>query len=211
MSRGDWRKTRSRTHRFGAIIPADSGGTGNSTTNRWYKTANAAAGARRRAWAVHHGRQAKRNTVRSLKMPANSRLPQCNKRENKFAKWAERQPMVLHRGGWPDFLCIMPDGQIVGIEVKSDLDTLSADQLRCHTLLQEAGLTTFVWTEGEGLEPWSEYAEKRLATDAGAKAAGQSHTRRDRGPTPRHENPASGVRIPETIEPSDQTLHQRAV
>jgi hypothetical protein len=49
------------------------------------------------------------------------------------------------RGGWPDFLCISPDGgHIFAIEVKSGSDTLSRAQTYMTWWLQEAGITTLL-------------------------------------------------------------------
>jgi hypothetical protein len=47
----------------------------------------------------------------------------------------------IYHTGWPDFLVLFPDGRIKCVEVKSEQDTVKADQNAVHEILRQAGLT----------------------------------------------------------------------
>lgn len=182
-------------------------GTSAEGETRWYASPQMARGAQKSSWAAFAVRNEKAEAQHATTRPFDQRYNRCNRTEQSFIKWAEKNDLDVHRSGWPDFIVKSPRGNIVAIEVKSPLDALRANQIRCIRLLEEAGIETYVWTRKEGLQPWEEYADRRPAADAGAKEAGQSYTSCDRRPRdPQHENPAPDERIPGVLKPSDVTL-----
>ena len=74
------------------------------------------------------------------------------KAETQFTDWASSQGwMSLHRG-WPDYLCIKPDGSVIVVEVKGkDNERLSRHQEDVMTILADLGMPTFKWTPDSGL------------------------------------------------------------
>jgi len=50
---------------------------------------------------------------------------------------------VLRRG-WPDFLCVGPDGSVSAVEVKSGFDQPSQAQHAIHAVLASLGIPVYV-------------------------------------------------------------------
>jgi len=71
-----------------------------------------------------------------------------------FSEWATSQGWRSLKRGWPDYLCIKPDGAIVVVEVKGhSSESLSPYQETMMTLLADLGMVTFKWTPDTGLQP----------------------------------------------------------
>jgi hypothetical protein len=64
--------------------------------------------------------------------------------ENRVAEDYRRRGFKVLRRGWPDFLCISPDGDVVAVEVKSMSDALSPAQKEMHAALRDAGVEVVV-------------------------------------------------------------------
>lgn len=67
------------------------------------------------------------------------------------------------RNGWPDFMVRSPTGELIGVEVKSALDSLSVSQKTMFALLEESGLRVFVWyaPQPNVLIPWRNFKKDK--------------------------------------------------
>lgn len=86
------------------------------------------------------------------------------------AKTRGHGPIV--RAGWPDFLVFTVEGRPIGVEVKSERDTLSKSQVRCFAGLEHAGLPVYVWVPEQPnvLTTWRKFLfEKRGGQLRGGK------------------------------------------
>lgn len=76
-----------------------------------------------------------------------------------------------HRPSWPDFL-VETDNGLIAVEVKSESDSVKAEQAATFTLLEKMGIPVYVWKNVPGrntrLERWRENkAEVLLICEAG--------------------------------------------
>lgn len=72
-----------------------------------------------------------------------------NKTEHHFAKEALKRKWCILRNGVPDFLLVDPEGTIHWVEVKSDSDELSKEQMLYHKVLSQAGLDVTISKNGQ--------------------------------------------------------------
>ena len=76
------------------------------------------------------------------------------KAEPLFTEWATSRGWRSLKRGWPDFLCIKPDGSVVVVEVMGhSSENLSPHQETMMALLADLGMVTFKWTPNSGLQP----------------------------------------------------------
>lgn len=78
-----------------------------------------------------------------------------NKVEHEIKHRLESQGMQVLKNGWPDFLCLCPDGRVIAVEAKSKSDKLRENQKRCISWLAKAGLQIRVLTLKNGKVDWS--------------------------------------------------------
>ncbi len=86
--------------------------------------------------------------------------------ESDFKAWASSKHKELDvlRNGWPDFLLKSKlDGKAFGVEVKSENDRLSAEQVACFGVLEAAMVPVYIWSPGtpDKLTPWRSYLKRR--------------------------------------------------
>lgn len=74
-----------------------------------------------------------------------------NEHEGRFADHAREQGWEVTKRGWPDFLCRLPDGRIVAVEVKPPGRGLKRTQREVFKILSAAGIPCFV-SDGETLK-----------------------------------------------------------
>jgi hypothetical protein len=103
------------------------------------------------------------NAVKILEFPvtrSERKIPEYGNAERAFVHLArQKQGMVVHRNGWPDFLLRDEKGKTFGVEVKSYGDLLSEEQTRCFEMLEHAGIKVFVWWSARPkvLTPWRKF------------------------------------------------------
>ena len=91
--------------------------------------------------------------LRALKSAIRPRSGYRNNGENQFRQEAFDQNWRVTKRGWPDFVGLDQCGQPVAVEVKPR-GRLSFSQAFVMALLQERGITCFVWTDIGGLTPF---------------------------------------------------------
>jgi len=86
-------------------------------------------------------------------MPWLRRRGYRNDAEQQFFEWALNKGWEPTKRGWPDFLCRLPDGGFIAVEVKrDDWPNLKPEQRIVCRLLQSLGLQTVLWTPTGGLQ-----------------------------------------------------------
>lgn len=170
----------------------------------FFRTKAQAEAAQREAWAEHNAALAKKQAKAPFR--GGARFDACNTAEQDFILHAFNTDLMVHRGGWPDFITRDHTGKMVCVEVKRDpADRLSASQMRCAELLEEAGITVQVFRQSDRSQvPWRVQVEGSPHKDAGGKEGRASHEPKtaDRRDLPADANPAADERISGAITPS---------
>lgn len=92
-------------------------------------------------------------------MEHNSRRVLSNKAEAAFESRARQNGWSVTKRGWPDFICELPDGKVIVVEVKPTGPTgrpgrVKAIQAKVMEWLAEQGVRCFV-SDGKVLVPYS--------------------------------------------------------
>lgn len=97
-----------------------------------------------------------------------------NNNEAKMAEALRRMGYVVHRKGWPDFLCVDKHGnRAFALELKCGNDKLSADQKAVHGILIRSGLRVVV-VRGEEIDTFRRPGAKAMLTKKGLLGLQQS-------------------------------------
>lgn len=88
-----------------------------------------------------------------------------NPTEDLFSALALRKGWEATKRGWPDFVCFLPDGEMIVVEVKprkkdGSLKWLKVSQVRVMEKLTAAGIRCFV-SDGKVLEPFDAKRHRR--------------------------------------------------
>src|SRR3990167_6088355 len=76
--------------------------------------------------------------------------------EADFTEWATSQGWRSLRRGWPDYLCVKPDGSVIVVEVKGRAtENLSPFQEEMMEILAALGMPTYKWTPNSGLQRYA--------------------------------------------------------
>jgi hypothetical protein len=120
-------------------------------------------------------------TVASIKRLVNEAVRQYpelggpvagNVTEMEFVRVAKAKGGKLFRSGWPDYL-LQLRGRTIGVEVKSNTDTIRPAQVRMFTLLCSVGIKVYIWSpeKPNHLTRWDKWVsptEKRRRAAAAA-------------------------------------------
>ena len=77
------------------------------------------------------------------------RFRRAQQAEERFRQWGEERGWELHKKGWPDFLCVDERGQVICVEVKSGIASLSLAQREVFAILEAAGIKCFLSCDGK--------------------------------------------------------------
>ena len=89
-----------------------------------------------------------------------------NDAEDRFEKLARSNGWGVTKRGWPDFMCTLPDGELIAVEVKprvkskTRMKQLASDQVTCMDFLTAHGIRCFV-SDGVTLEPYEPTVHRR--------------------------------------------------
>lgn len=104
-----------------------------------------------------------------------TKAPAENEAEAATARQLDRFGVCWSKNGWPDFLCVTPDGRFFCIEVKGPGQPVKENQAQVIDLLSHCGLRTVILWGGNstlahlrsmGLSPRKDYRSNRLGAPA---------------------------------------------
>ncbi len=87
-----------------------------------------------------------------------------NALEATFAARALEKRWKVARSGWPDFLCELPDGSCIAVEVKANVnDRPRPNQRRMFKVLERCGIPVRVWSpdQPDKLRDWRNMDKSR--------------------------------------------------
>jgi hypothetical protein len=162
------------------------------------------------AWADFE--RARRAHEATVPPRLNARYRKCNTTEQGFISWGFDRDLRIHRGGWPDFFTESRRGGLAGVEVKRHAaDPLSASQIKCFQLLNQAGSPVYVWTPKGKLVPWTDHANGVAGGERRCSSGRASHELENGGQgdaRPADANPTADDRISEVLtHPDDALIH----
>ncbi len=84
--------------------------------------------------------------------------------EENFCRFIEDLGFTPTKRGWPDFICINPDGKFIIVEVKdTKTHPLKKEQLAIMKILAGAGIPTYRWdNQNKTLQEINQFSQRKL-------------------------------------------------